>query len=65
MKIKIVAHVFNKLCNDDINAYKLPIVPEELKARARKIVKLTPTEDELGDNNRSRSSKLRVIERVR
>ena len=62
---KIVAHVFNKLCNDDINAHKLPIVPEELKARARKIVKLTPTEDELGDNNRSRSSKLRVIERVR
>lgn len=62
---KIVAHVFNKLCNDDINARKLPMVPEELKARARKIVKLTPTENELDDNNRSRSSKLRVIERIR
>lgn len=62
---KIVAHVFNKLCNDDINARKLPMVPEELKARARKVVKLTPTDDELDDNNRSRSSKLRVIERIR
>ena len=62
---KIVAHVFNKLCNDDINARKLPMVPEELKARARKIVKLTPTDTELDDNNRSRSSKLRVIERIR
>lgn len=62
---KIVAHVFNKLCNDDINARKLPMVPEELKARARKVVKLTPTDTELDDNNRSRSSKLRVIERIR
>ena len=62
---KIVAHVFNKLCNDDINARKLPMIPEELKARARKIVKLTPTDTELDDNNRSRSSKLRVIERIR
>lgn len=62
---KIVAHVFNKLCNDDINARKLPMVPEELKARARKIVKLTPTDTELDDNNRGRSSKLRVIERIR
>lgn len=29
------------------------------------IVKLTPSEDEINENNRSRSSKLRVIERVR
>ena len=62
---KIVAHVFNELCSDDESAKKLPIVPEHLKARARKIVKITPSDDELGDNNRSRSSKLRVIERVK
>ena len=41
------------------------MVPDELKAKAKKIVKLTPSEEELGDNNRSRSSKLRVIERIR
>lgn len=62
---KIVAHVFKELCSDDESAKKLPMVPDELKARAKKIVKLTPSEEELDDNNRSRSSKLRVIERIR
>lgn len=62
---KIVAKVFKELCSDDENARKLPIVPDELKARAKKIVKITPSSDELDDNNRSRSSKLRVIERIR
>ena len=62
---KIVAHVFKELFSDDESAKKLPMVPDELKAKAKKIVKLTPSEEELGDNNRSRSSKLRVIERIR
>ncbi len=62
---KIVANVFKDLCSDDESAKKLPIVPEHLKARAKKIVKITPSNEELDDNNRSRSSKLRVIERVK
>lgn len=62
---KIVANVFKDLCSDDESARKLPIVPDHLKARAKKIVKITPSQDELDDNNRSRSSKLRVIERVK
>lgn len=62
---KIVAHVFKELCSDDESTKKLPVVPDELKAKAKKIVKLTPSEEELDDNNRSRSSKLRVIERIR
>ncbi len=61
---KIVANVFKDLCSDDESAKKLPIVPENLKAKAKKIVKITPSDEELEDNNRSRSSKLRVIERV-
>lgn len=61
---KIVANVFKDLCSDDENANKLPIVPDHLKAKAKKIIKLTPSYTELEDNNRSRSSKLRVIERV-
>lgn len=61
---KIVANVFKDLCSDEISANKLPIVPDYLKAKARKIVKITPSEDEIEINNRSRSSKLRVIERV-
>ncbi len=62
---KIVANVFKKLCSDDESTKGLPIVPEHLKARAKKIVKITPSDEELEDNNRSRSSKLRVIERLR
>ena len=62
---KIVAKVFKNLCSDDESAKYLPIVPDELKARAKKIAKITPNDEELDDNNRSRSSKLRVIERVK
>ncbi len=62
---KIVAKVFKDLCSDDESARRLPITPEHLKARAKKIVKITPSEKELEENHRSRSSKLRVIERVR
>ena len=62
---KIVSNVFKKLCSDDESTKKLPFVPEELKAKAKMIVKLTPSEEEIDENNRSRSSKLRVIERVR
>ena len=61
---KIVSHVFNELCSDDERARKMPIVPEKLKAKAKKIAKITPSDDEIEDNLRSRSSKLRVIERV-
>ena len=62
---KIVAKVFKDLCSDDESVKHLPIVPEDKKARAKKIAKITPSNEELEDNNRSRSSKLRVIERLR
>jgi 16S rRNA (cytosine1402-N4)-methyltransferase len=62
---KIVAKVFKDLCSDDDSVKHLPIVPEDKKARAKKIAKITPSNEELEDNNRSRSSKLRVIERLR
>ena len=62
---RIVSKVFKELCSDDENARFFPVVPEEMKARAKKIVKITPSDKELEDNNRSRSSKLRVIERVK
>ena len=62
---KIVSHVFNDLCSDDAKSKRLPFVPDELKAKAKKIAKITPSKNELEDNIRSRSSKLRVIERIR
>ena len=65
LEYKIVAKVFKDLCSDDESVKHLPIVPEDKKARAKKIAKITPSNEELEDNNRSRSSKLRVIERLR
>lgn len=62
---KIVAKVFRELCSDDPSVKKLPIVPDNMKARAKNIIKITPSVNELEDNYRSRSSKLRVIERTR
>ena len=62
---KIVSKVFKELCSDDESARKLPMVPEHLRARAKKVLKLVPSDIELEDNYRSRSSKLRVIERIR
>jgi 16S rRNA (cytosine1402-N4)-methyltransferase len=62
---KIVSKVFKELCSDDESARKLPMTPEHLKAKAKKVLKLVPSDMELEDNYRSRSSKLRVIERVR
>lgn len=62
---KTIANIFKELCSDDKMASKLPVVPEEMKARAKQIIKIIPNEEEIDENNRSRSAKLRVIERVR
>ena len=62
---KIVSKVFKQLCSDEEASRKLPIVPDSMKAKAKMVLKITPSDKELEDNNRSRSSKLRVIERVR
>lgn len=62
---KTVAGIFKELCSDDKMASKLPMVPENMKARAKQIIKIIPNEEEIDGNNRSRSAKLRVIERVR
>ena len=62
---KTVAGIFKKLCSDDKMASKLPMVPENMKARAKQIIKIIPSDEEIDENNRSRSAKLRVIERVR
>ena len=62
---KVISKVFKSLCSDDKLASKMPIVPEELRAKAKNILKIVPSNEELEDNLRSRSAKLRVIERVR
>ena len=43
----------------------MPIVPENLMPKFKVIANIDPTKEELENNNRARSAKLRVIERVR
>ena len=43
----------------------MPIVPEELKPKFKIIENITPSEKEKKENNRARSSRLRVIERIK
>lgn len=63
---RIVKNVFKKLCSDDINSKNLPVVPPEMRAKAKLITKkpIIPSGSELELNNRSRSAKLRIIEKL-
>ncbi len=63
---RIVKNVFKKLCSDDINNKNLPVVPLEMRAKAKLITKkpIIPSGSELELNNRSRSAKLRIIEKL-
>lgn len=63
---RIVKNVFKKLCSDDINSKNLPVVPLEMRAKAKLITKkpIIPSGSELELSNRSRSAKLRIIEKL-
>lgn len=63
---RIVKNVFRKLCEDDKESKKLPFVPEEMKRKANMVTRkpIVPSEEEVLENNRSRSAKLRVIEKL-
>ena len=63
---RIIKNVFKELTSENPLAKKLPIVPEDLKRRGIPITKkpLTPSTTELNENNRSRSAKLRIIEKL-
>ena len=61
---RIVKNIFKKYSEVD-KVYKgLPFIPEEYRPKIRLIGKFKPTKEELDNNNRSRSSILRVIEKM-
>ena len=62
---KIVKDIFKENSTMDNSLKKLPIVPEELLPKYKLVKTLEPTKDEILNNKRARSAKLRVIERVR
>lgn len=63
---RIVKRVFKELSSDNPLASKLPEVPDDLKRKANLITKkgIVPTKKEIEENNRSRSAKLRIIEKI-
>lgn len=63
---RIVKHVFKKECNIDDLVKGLPVIPVEYQPRIKLINKkpILPSEDEIKENSRSKSAKLRIIERI-
>ena len=62
---RIVKETFKKYSEVDKNLAKLPFIPEEYLPKYKLIANITPSDKELEENNRARSSRLRVIERIK
>lgn len=62
---RIVKDTFKKYSEIDGNLSRLPFIPEEYLPKYKLIANITPGEIELEENNRARSSRLRVIERIK
>ena len=63
---RIVKNIFKKYSEIDSKFAKLPFVPDEYMPKYKIISKgITPSEEELIENNRARSARLRVIERIK
>ncbi len=61
---KIVKEIFNKYSKVDSSLSKLPFIPKKYLPKFKLIANITPSKEELEENNRARSSRLRVIERI-
>lgn len=63
---RITKHIFNKYSKVDDLVKGLPQIPEQYKPKIKLINKkpILPSEEEIKNNSRSKSAKLRIIERV-
>lgn len=62
---KICKKIFKEVSTIDSNLAKLPIIPEEYQPKFKVIGVIEPSPEELEFNNRARSAKLRIIERIK
>lgn len=62
---RIVKEMFNKYSKVDKNLSKLPFIPDEYLPKYKLVANITPSNKEISNNNRSRSARLRVIERIK
>ena len=61
---RICKEVFRSVTEVDKNLKNLPIIPEEFLPKFKAIKTIEPSNEELEENPRARSAKLRVIERI-
>ena len=61
---KVCKEVFRKYTQVSAELKNMPIIPKEYQPKFKIVKVLEPKEEEVEENNRSRSAKLRVIERV-
>ena len=63
---RIVKQVFKKESEVDELVKGLPVIPEQYQQKLKLINKkpILPSDKELSENSRSRSAKLRIVERI-
>jgi len=62
---RICKNIFNEVSKVDSNLRNMPIIPLEYQPNFKIVDVINPSEKELDDNNRSRSARLRIIERIK
>lgn len=62
---KICKEIFNEVSKIDKELEKLPIIPDEYLKNFKIVGTYKPSKEELKYNNRARSAKLRVIEKIK
>ena len=61
---KICKNIFNSVSKVDDALKHLPVIPKEYLPKFRVIKTIDPSKNELEENSRARSAKLRIIERI-
>ena len=60
---KICKNIFNEVSTVPKELSKLPIIPDEYRPKYKVIANISPSKEEIENNKRARSARLRVIER--
>lgn len=62
---KICKNIFKSVTEIDKNLKNMPVIPDEYLPNYKIIKTIEPSKEEIENNNRSRSAKLRIIERIK
>jgi len=62
---RLCKQIFKEVSTLEKSLQKMPVVPEEYLPKFKVIDTLDPTVEEIEENHRARSAKLRVIERIK